>query len=201
MHPDFSQIGPFLLAALVVFGVYRRFRRNFGRQLLRPARMTARILLLAVIGCCLLPMALRSAQFLSAELAGAALGVGMAFWGAERTRFQMYEGRLHYVPHTYTGIAVSLLFLGRLVFRFVQVYAGYHATADHMQAAAVAPLANAAYPSQAFLPAAMVRSPLTLGIFFVLVGYYVCYYSLVLWKSKHLKTEDIEGTSVAAPLN
>ena len=47
----------------------------------------------------------------------------------------------------------------------------------------------------------MVRSPLTLGIFFVLVGYYVCYYSLVLWKSKHLETEDIEGTSVAAPLN
>jgi hypothetical protein len=32
MNPDFSQIGPFLLAALVVFGVYRRFRRNFGRQ-------------------------------------------------------------------------------------------------------------------------------------------------------------------------
>src|ERR1035441_3224818 len=124
MHPDFSQNGPFLLAALVVFGVYRRFRRNFGRQLLRPAPMTARILLLAVIGCSLLPMALRSAQFLSAELAGAALGIGMALWGAQRTRFQMYEGRLHYVPHTYTGIAVSLLFLGRLVFRFVQVYAG-----------------------------------------------------------------------------
>ena len=144
---------------------------------------------------------LRRIYALSAEVAGAALGVGMAFWGAERTRFQMYEGRLHYVPHTYTGIAVSLLFLGRLVFRFIQVYAAYHATADHMQAAAGAPLANAAYPSQGFMPAAMVRSPLTLGIFFVLVGYYACYYSLVLRKSKHLKTEDIEGASVAAPLN
>jgi hypothetical protein len=201
MNPDFSQIGPFLLAALVVFGVYRRFRRNFGRQLLRPGRMIARIVLLSVVGCCLLPMALRSAQFSSAEVLGAALGVGMAFWGAERTRFQMYEGRLYYVPHTYTGITVSLLFMGRLVFRFVQVYAGYHAAADHMQAAAGAPLANAAYPSQGFLPAAMVRSPLTLGIFFVLVGYYVAYYSLVLRKSKHLKTEDIEGVSVAAPPN
>ncbi len=199
MHPDFSQIGPFLLAALVVFGVYRRFRRNFGRQLLRPARMSVRIVLLAVIGCSLLPMALRSAQFLSAELIGAALGIGMAFWGAERTRFQMHEGRLHYVPHTYTGIAVSLLFLGRLVFRFIQVYAGYHSTVDHVQSAAVPPLADAAYPSQAFLPAAMVRSPLTLGIFFVLVGYYVSYYGLVLWKSKHLKAEDIEGASLAAP--
>lgn len=201
MQSDFSQIGPFLLAALVVFLVYRRLRRNFGRQLLRPARMSVRIVLLAVIGCLLLPMALRSAQILSAEIAGAALGIGMAFWGAERTRFLMYEGRLHYVPHTYTGIAVSLLFLGRLVFRFVQVYAGYHTATDHLQAAAGAPLANAAYPSQGFMPATMVRSPLTVGIFFVLVGYYVCYYGLVLWKSRHLKAEDIEGASVAAPQN
>jgi hypothetical protein len=198
MNPDFSQIGPFLTAALVVFVVYRRFRRNFGRQLLRPTRMTVRIVLLAVIGCALLPLALRSAQFLGAEVAGAALGVGMAFWGAERTRFQTYEGRLHYVPHTYTGIAVSLLFLGRLVFRFIQVYAAYHATADHMQAAAGAPLANAAYPDQGFMPSTMVRSPLTVGMLYVLVGYYVCYYSLVLRKSKHLKAEDIEGAPVAA---
>jgi hypothetical protein len=199
MHPDFSQIGPFLTAALVVFLVYRRFRRNFGRQLLQPTRMSIRIVLPAVIGCALLPMAFRSAQFLGAELAGIALGIGMAFWGAERTRFQMNEGRLYYVPHTYTGIAVSLLFLGRLVFRFIQVYAGYHSTVDHMQAAGGAPLANAAYPPQGFLPSTMVRSPLTVGILFVLVGYYVCYYGLVLWKSKHLKTEDIEGASLTAP--
>ena len=198
MRPDFSQIGPFLLAALVVLGVYRRFRRNFGRQLLRPARLTVRIVLLAVIGCSLLPMALRSAQFLSAEFVGVALGIGMAVWGTQRTRFQMYEGRLHFVPHTYTGIVVSLLFLGRMVFRFIQVYTGYHATAGHLQAGAGSPLANAAAPSQGFLPAAMVRSPLTLGILFVLVGYYVCYYSWVLWKSKHLNTADIEGASVAS---
>lgn len=183
MHPDFSQIGPILLAALVVFGVYWRLRRNFGRQLLRPARMTVRIVLLAVVGCSLLPVALRSAQFISAEVGGAALGIGMAFWGAARTRFQMHEGRLHYVPHTYTGIAVSLLFLGRLVFRL----------------AARPPLADAAHASQGLLPASMVRSPLTVGIVFVLVGYYVCYYGLVLWKSKHLNAEDIEGAPLAAP--
>ena len=198
MHPDFSRIGPFLLAALVVFAVYRRFRRNFGRQPLRPARMSIRIVLLAVIGCCLLPTALRSAQFFSAEVAGAALGIGIALWGAQRTRFQMYQGRLHYVPHTYTGIAISLLFLGRLVFRFVQVYAGYHAAVDQTQSAAGGPLASTTYASQGFIPGDMVRSPLTLGILFVLVGYYVCYYSRVLWRSKHLKTEDIEGAAVAA---
>jgi len=191
MQPDISQIGPFLAAALVVFAVYRRLRRSFGRQLLRPARMTVRIALLVVVACVLLPMAFRSAEFLAAELLGAALGMSLAVWGARRTRFLMTGGRLHYVPHTYAGIAVSLLFLGRLAFRLVQGYTGMHApSAAYAQA-------SAAYPSQAFGPG-MVKSPLTVGILFVLVGYYVCFYSWVLWKSKHLEAADVESDS--APL-
>jgi len=188
MPPDFSQIGSFLFAALVVFAIYRRFRRNFGRQELRPGRMTLRIVLLAAAGCALMPLALRSAQYLWAELAGAALGVVLAAWGAERTRFMRHGGQLHYVPHTYTGIAVSLLFLGRLAFRVVQLYAGTQATRD----------ADPVDPSLAFAPASMVRSPLTVGIFFVLAGYYGWYYGWVLWKSKHLNAEDIEAASPTA---
>jgi len=184
MQPDFSQIGPYLMAAVVVFAVYRRFRRTFGRQVLNRTRMTVRIVLLTVVGCTLLPPALRSVEYLAAELAGVALGLGLGLWGAQRTRFLMYGERLHYVPHTYTGIAVSLLFLGRLVFRVVQAYTG-----------APSPHADA---SQVHAPASMLRSPLTAGIFFVLVGYYVCYYSLVLWKSKHLKPEDIESAPAPA---
>jgi hypothetical protein len=188
MQPDFSQIGPFLLAALVVFAIYRRFRRSFGRQELRPKRMILRMVILALVACALLPMALRSGQFLWAELVGAVLGVGLASWGAPRTRFQMYQERLHYVPHTYTGIVVSLLFLGRLVFRLVQAYTA--ARAPHVAAATD--------PSQAFAPASMVRSPLTVGILFVLVSYYVYYYSWLLWKSKRLDAVDIEAAPAAA---
>jgi hypothetical protein len=187
MPPEFSQIVPFLFAVLVVFAIYRRFRRNFGRQQLRPGRMILRMVLLAAAGCALVPMALRSSQYLWAELAGAALGVGLGVWGAERTRFMLYGGRLHYVPHTYTGVAISLLFLGRLAFRVVQMYGGVQATAtDPVDA------------SQAFAPASMVRSPLTVGIFFVLAGYYGWYYGRVLWKSKHLNAEDIDAASPAA---
>jgi hypothetical protein len=188
MQPDFSQIGPFLFAALVVFAVYRRLRRSFGRQLLRPRRMTIRIVLLMVLGCALIPSAGRSVQFLTAELVGAALGIALGLWGAKRTRFMKDGERLYYIPHTYTGIAVSLLFLGRLVFRLVQVYTGVHA--PHT--------ANSLGASQPFSSQSMVRSPLTVGIFFVLIGYYVCYYSWVLWKSKHLDSADIEVAPAAA---
>jgi hypothetical protein len=183
MQPDFSQIGPFLLAALVIFAIYRRLRRSFGRQPLRPARMTVRLVLLAIIGCAMLPLALKSGQFLTAELAGITLGVALGWWGTQRTRFLTLGGRLYYVPHTYTGIAVSLLFLGRLIFRVFQAYAGAHT--EHASASGA--------------PQSFANSPLTVALFFVLIGYYICFYSWVLWKSKHLDAAFIETVADPAP--
>ena len=55
-----------------------------------------------------------------------------------------------------------------------------------------------AHGAQTSAPAWMVRSPLTVGIWFVLVGYYVCLNGWVLWKSKHLEAVDIE-IAAAAP--
>jgi hypothetical protein len=186
MKFDFSQIVPFLIAILVVFAIYRRLRRSFGQQPLRPVRMSVRIALLLVIGCLLLPAAFRSAAFMSAVLAGTVAGVSLGLWGLSRTRFLRVSNQLYYVPHTYTGIAVSLLFLGRLVYRLIQAYGNMH----------VAHPADADAASQAFAPASMLQSPLTLGLFFVLMGYYVCYYSMVLWKSKRVVAEEV---SLAAP--
>ncbi len=183
MNFDVAQIGPFLIALLVVFAVYRRFRRSFGQQPLRPVRMQVRIVLLLVIGCLLLPAVLRSAAFMSAVLAGIAAGVALAMWGAARTRFLRVSTQLYYVPHTYTGIAVSLLFVGRLVYRLIQVSANMHA--PHAAAADAA--------TQGFAPASMLQSPLTLGLYFVLMGYYVCYYSMVLWKSKRAAAEELSS--------
>ena len=187
MRFDFSQIVPFLAAILVLFVIYRRFRRSFGQQPLRPLRMQVRIVVLLVIGCLLLTAVFRSAAFIFAVLAGIVAGVALAMWGAARTRFLRVSGQLYYVPHTYTGIAVSFLFLGRLVYRLIQVTGNSHAI--HAAAPGAA--------SQGFGPAGLLQSPLTLGLYFVLMGYYVCYYSMVLWKSKRVVAEEV---SLNAPL-
>jgi hypothetical protein len=179
----FSQIGPFLVAALVMFAVYRRLRRNFGQQLLRPVRMKVRIATLLIIGSLLLFSTGHSLQFVAAALAGAAAGVLLAIWGAARTRYLWIEDQQYYVPHTYTGVAVTALFLGRLVYRLLQVYAATH----------TARIAGDPAAQQMFTPNAMVRSPLTLGLFFVLVGYYVCYYSLVLLRAKRNAAESVNA--------
>jgi hypothetical protein len=195
MTVDHSRILPYAIAALAILMVYRRLRRNFGRQALQPVRLKVRIGILAVLACVLVAPALKSIEFLAAVVAGLAVGIGLGLYGAERTRFQRAAGQLYFVPHTVTGIAVSLLLVGRVAYRMVTLYftkGGHGATADP----------TAADPSAAFSSPAMMQSPLTLGFLFVVVGYYVCYYSIVLWKSKRIGPEDLEApsTSSAAPL-
>jgi hypothetical protein len=48
-------------------------------------------------------------------------------------------------------------------------------------------------------PGMNMKSPLTAGLVFVLIGYYVVYYGVVLWKSRHISPEDLEV--VATPTN
>jgi hypothetical protein len=188
MKVSVSQIEAILFAVLVLFLIYRRFRRNFGQQLLSPVRMRVRMVILLIVSCLFLPGVMHSAAATGALFAGASLGVILAWWGAARTGFVWVKGRLSYVPHTYTGLAVSFLFLGRLVYRLFQVY-GQYQTAHF----------GADVGGQGFAPSVMVRSPLTVGLFFVLVGYYVCYYSLVLRNAKRVAPENAGTAATPVP--
>jgi hypothetical protein len=181
MQPDHAPFLPWIFALLIPLMLYRRFRRNFGRQPLGPARRRMVILSIVAVLIVLSAITLKSATVLLSEVAGALLGVVLAAWGMSRTRFLTHNGQIYYVPHTYTGIAVSALFLGRLIYRMMQLY-----TVPGLAAAqGVGGGATAG-------PAAIGRSPLTAGILFVMIGYYVCYYGLVLRKSKHITPGDLE---------
>jgi hypothetical protein len=202
MHSASSQIVPFLFAALVVWSIYRRLRRSFGKQRLRPVQMGIRIGLFLLIGGLLLPSVIHSSVYLTSLeslLGGLLAGVALAVWGASRTRYLREQGQLFYVPHTYTGLAVSLLFLGRLVYRFVQVYSLQSAAQGGAAAATATGTATAGGPNPGLAAASMVSTPLTLGLFYVLLGYYVCYYSVVLWKSKHLTAEELATKPAPLP--
>jgi hypothetical protein len=188
MPPGFEHLwGSVLTAALVLFIMYRRFRRSFGRQELRPRSMIVRMTILSIVGILLLPAALRSSAGALAIGTGLALGVGLGVWGAQHTRFEWHEGKLHYVPHTYAGMVVSALFLGRLVYRFLVLRQGGYSpgVADSAGATSGAALGG------------LYQNPLTLSVFFVLIGYYVYYYSYVLWKFKHVERETTAPTGIS----
>jgi hypothetical protein len=175
-----------LFAALLVFSIYRRLRRNFGAQALRPKSMGVRVIVLAVLAAILLPLALHSSEFLLLAAAGLGAGVTLGLFAASRTRFEKRDAVLYYVPHTYTGLLVTALFLGRLLYRLFELYAS-----GALSGAAPGPSAGAQGPDP-YGTQAMLHSPLTLGIFFILIGYYITYYGRLLVKSRHLQPGDFE---------
>jgi hypothetical protein len=179
MPTGYEQVlGTALTAALVLFLIYRRFRRTFGRQPLRPKSMIVRMAIFSVIAVLLLPAAVRSANGALAIGVGLAVGVALGVWGAKHTRFERHETQLHYVPHTYAGMVVSALFLGRLIYRAVVLGQGMKSSPDAV--------------------GSIYQNPVTLSIFFVLIGYYLYYYGFVLWKSKHLTPADLEDPQTAS---
>ncbi|MGH8378284.1 MAG: DUF1453 domain-containing protein [Gammaproteobacteria bacterium] len=182
MHPSVSNIGyTILIAALVLFFLYRRFRRNFGRQPLRPKRMITRIVILAIVCLLLLASPFRSVMSFAAAALGAIIGIGLAFYATAHTKFETTPQGRFYRPHTYIGMAVTALLIGRLIYRFIVVYPMLHGAVQ--QASHTAQM-------QANPFAAYQRSPLTLGIYFILAGYYICYYAGVLIKSRQHQPTD-----------
>lgn len=148
------------LAALIV---YRRVRRNFGRQLLRPGLLAGRSLFLAIVAGFLLLAGLAGGDGVSLAgwgvLAGLVAGGLLGWIGVRMTGFETVAGQHWYTPHPGIGLALTALMLGRLAYRFFAV----RATAAAVTASDPSVLGN------------LQRSPLTLAIAGLLLGYYLVY--------------------------
>jgi hypothetical protein len=169
----FSNLVPTLvLVPLVGFMLYRRLRRTFGRQPVTPWRMILRIVLLSAICVVLLASSSLSSALVAAS-GGLALGVVLALVGLRHTSFEVTAAGRFYTPNKWLGLVVTALLLGRLAARLLAISEGASQVAP-----GTSPLAG------------VQRSPLTIGLFFLLAGYYVPYYVGVLRKA---------GQAVAAP--
>ncbi len=97
--------------------------------------------------------------------AGAAVGALLGIYGLRLTRFEVTDIGHFYTPNAHLGIALSLLFVGRLVYRFL-----------NLQMIGDVPTGP---------PMDFTRSPLTLLIFATLAGYYVSYaIGLLRWSKR-----------------
>lgn len=177
-------LGSAISFGFILFLIYRRFRRNFGRQKLGHKRLKFRLWVFSILGLLLLLPALFSPLRALATAVGLGIGVSLALWAAKHTRFEKQDGTLYYIPHSYTGMVVTALFLGRLLYKVLWV--------SHSM------FAGLGVDSGGFSPwdfggfGAISSNPVTRCIFYILVGYYIYYYWYVLHESEHLKPEDWE---------
>lgn len=160
-----------LLAPLMAWSIYGRYKRNVGRQPLKPRRLIIRIVILLTILCGFLAYSNIDAPLLAATLAGLVLGAGIAQGGLRLTRFESTPAGDFYTPNTALGLAVSALFMLRIGYRMVVM-----ATA-------------AGGPATAFNAAS--RTPLTMGLLALVIGYYLAFYVGVLRRPRGPWNKDL----------
>jgi hypothetical protein len=157
-----------VLVPVALLVLYRRLRRHVGRQPLRPWRLAMRLAGVGIGAIALLLIGIAGALGGSMAglgvLAGLAGGIVLGSYGLRLTRFETTVDGRCYTPNPWLGIALSALMLGRLAYRFIVVR-------DVSQAALFA-------DSTAL--GILHRSPLTLAIAGLLVGYFLRY-TLGLW--------------------
>lgn len=153
-------IVPIVAAPLIVWRLYARTRRNFGRQPIQPKRMWTRVAIFSAITLLVAAQGIidpRLAEGLTAGLAG---GGVLGIVALKLTRFEIDGQNDCYFPNPWLGLGLTALLLGRLLFRLMMLYPQMsQATEGH---------------------AAYQRSPLTMAILGLLLGYYIAYYAGLL---------------------
>ncbi|HVU26825.1 MAG TPA: DUF1453 domain-containing protein [Verrucomicrobiae bacterium] len=148
-----APVVPILFGGLMAWSIYRRVRRNIGRQKLHPRRTATSIVILSIFSLLIIVALLQNEKLLLGFGGGLLPGAILGFIGLRLTRFETTDEGHFYKPNAHIGVALSLLLIGRMIYR-VWVLNNISLAANH--------------------PPAM-QSPLTFFIIGLTFGYYLVY--------------------------
>ena len=144
---------------IFIWSIYRRIKRNVGRQRLRLWRVALSLTIFSLLVFLFASAALATGhlKLLAGLLAGMATGIPIAFWGLKLTRFEFTATGNYYTPNVYLGVGLSFLLAGRIIYRLLVL--------------------NSGMPSIGNPPPQFMQSALTLYLFGLTAGYYLAYYT------------------------
>ena len=161
-----------IMLPLLAWIVWRRVSRQFGRQPIQRKRMIFRIVVFSVVGVLLAFGGFHKIELAEGLCGGVLIGAALGLLGIRLTRFEVdpVKGDC-YVPNPWIGALLTVLLLGRLVWRLMVVL-------PQMQRESTA--ASQAVGYQGSPMAGYTSSPLTMLVIGLLVGYYIVYFSGLL---------------------
>lgn len=158
-----AQIVPALVIPLILWRVYLRVRRNIGRQPWQPRRLLGAAIFFGVVTALIALASVRFPSALTALAGGLLLALPLGWLGLRLTRFDLSSEEKFYTPNTALGLAVTVLFVGRIVYRVVTVFGTDRATD---------------------MSPSTFQNPLTLLVFGLTAGYYITYYVGVYFRGR-----------------
>jgi putative flippase GtrA len=163
-----------LIGVFLLYRIFQRVRRNIGWQLLNPKKMRVSAVIISLVGLVFLVEGGMSAASLLSDLAGIAAGVILAYYGALWTRFEQRGGSWYYRPNLWMGSLVTVLFLGRLVYRIYDIYT----------------IAKAGGLQNGFAGSLQASSTgWTAGLLLIMFAYYAVYNTIILQKRTRMPVQ------------
>jgi hypothetical protein len=159
-----AQLVPALVIPFIAWRIYLRARRSIGRQPFQANRLKVRIGVFSLVSLLIGVAAFAHLPSFEALAGGLVLGALLSLLGLRLTKFENTAEGKFYTPNTALGVALLVLFVGRIAYRLFVIFG------DPMIGDAPAPL--------------MFQSPLTMLIFGLTAGYYIAYNAGVLVRAK-----------------
>lgn len=148
---------------IIGFIIYRRTKRTIGFQKLARRRLTFRLTLFSILGAIIFLLGFVHPIHFIGYLIGLAGGAFLGRTAIRHTRFEHRSDGWYYRTHLWVEVTVLILFLGRIAYRYAVI--ALSATPTTM---------NPADFSQ------FTKDPVTAGVFFIIVSYYVLFLSYLL---------------------
>lgn len=161
-----------VVAPLMAWGLYRRIHRNLARQKVVAWRLLLRSAVLATLLVALLLWPAFDPRMAASLAGGVLLGAPLALLGLRHTRFEVTPQGPYFTPNRILGVVISTLFVGRMLYRMIVLSPDLLAVGG-----------SAASPA---LLAAASRTPLTLALLGLVIGYFITYCMGVLRTSRRL---------------
>jgi hypothetical protein len=181
-----------IFGLLMVWVVYRRVRRSIGMQPYSPKRLIVRLVLFGIVGVLILSAAVVVPSLIPGAIVGVLCGVGLALLAIKYCVTEQRAGVWYYRTHIWIESAVLAIFLSRLAYRLIGVTravgsggfpgAGGVGVGAATGAGGAGAAGVAGVHGAESVGASIAADPLTAGVFFLIIAYYLMYYVYLLRK-------------------